>query len=89
MLKEAFRNRFANMLTKLWQLDSLGVEAIDSSGPTLRTFSSEVFSHGFFAGVIDFAKEYSSLVEVEYLQGYDAEVIRCYVRLTHRSSLLQ
>lgn len=80
LLKSSFSSRYLAMLTKLWQLDSVGVEALDAT-VSQTTFSSEVFSNGFMNGVIDFAKEYSSLVEEDYLPGYEEETTKCYVRM--------
>ncbi|CDJ67610.1 hypothetical protein, conserved [Eimeria necatrix] len=77
LLKSSFSSRYLAMLTKLWQLDSVGVEALDVT-VSQTTFSSEVFSVGFMNGVIDFAKEYSSLVEEDYLPGYEEETTKCY-----------
>lgn len=81
ILKSAFSGKFVSMLTQLWQLDSVGVETLENSVPHMTTFASEVFSQGFLNGIVHFAREYTSLIEEEYLTGYEDATAKCYVRL--------
>lgn len=87
LLKSAFSGKFVVMLTQLWQLDSVGVETLENSVPSLTTFSSEVFSQGFLNGIVHFAREYTSLIEGEYLTAYEDETTKCYVRMESNPSV--
>lgn len=83
VIKKAFSTRFVEMLATLWRLDSAAIEGIKSL-PKMTTFSSDVFSNGFFSGVIDFAREFSSFIETDYLEGYEDDLSMCYVRKHRR-----
>lgn len=82
-LKRNFGTGFARMITTMWQLDLVDVDAVNDSGVHGKAaFASEMFSHGFFTGIVDFAKEYATLVEYEYLAGYEEAVTKCYEQTT-------
>lgn len=84
-LKKNFGTGFAHMITTMWQLDIVDTDAVSDSGVHGQAgFGSEMFSHGFFTGIIDFAKEYATLVEFEYLAGYQEAVAKCNVRFSAR-----
>ncbi|CDI87506.1 hypothetical protein, conserved [Eimeria praecox] len=84
LLKSSFSGKFVSMLTQLWQLDSVGLETLENSVPHLTTFSSEVFSQGFLNGIVHFSKEYTTLMEEEYLTGYEETTTKCYCEGTFR-----
>ncbi|XP_026194080.1 uncharacterized protein LOC34622805 [Cyclospora cayetanensis] len=78
LLKDAFKSKFADMLTKMWQLDSTPAKSAGSALPPLTTFSSEVFSKGFLTGVVEFSREFSLFMESDYLEGYEDDATKCY-----------
>ncbi|KAL8432451.1 hypothetical protein ACSSS7_004632 [Eimeria intestinalis] len=84
LLKEAFQNKLPKMLATLWQLGSYHKTKPTKSRLNVATLSSEVLAHSFLTGVVDFAREYSYIMEAEYLPGKEVETIRCYCEGTYR-----
>ncbi|KAL8452854.1 hypothetical protein Emed_001152 [Eimeria media] len=68
----------------MWQLGSYHKTKPTKSKLNVATLSSEVLAHSFLTGVVDFAREYSYIMEADYLPGREVETIRCYCEGTYR-----
>lgn len=80
LLRSSVYNTIPKLLSTLWKIEALDVEAFSSFSESHPVMGSGAFSDSFLSGAIGFAQGFSEYLETEYLTRFEDEGMQCYVR---------